>query len=51
MAIQVRFKELGVVSPVRCCRNPVRGGKGSLDLHKKTTGNPREHGQWSAWRR
>lgn len=40
MAIQVRFKRLGVVSPVRCCRNPVRGGKGSLDLHKKTTGNP-----------
>lgn len=40
MAIQVRFKELGVVSPVRCCRNPVRGRKGSPDLHKKTSGNP-----------
>lgn len=40
MAIQVRFKELGVVSPVRCCRDPVRGGKGSLDLHRKTTGSP-----------
>lgn len=40
MAIRVRFKELGVVSPVRCCRNPIRGGKGSLHLHKTTTGNP-----------
>lgn len=39
-AIEVRFQELGVVSPVRCCRDPGRGEKGSLDLHKKTTGNP-----------
>lgn len=30
----------GVVSPIGCCRDPVRGEKGSLDLHKKTTGNP-----------
>lgn len=30
----------GVVSPVGCCRDPVRGEKGSLDLHRKTTGNP-----------
>lgn len=29
-----------MVCPVRCCRDPVRGEKGSMDLHRKTTGNP-----------
>lgn len=43
MAVEVRFQELGVVSPVRGCRDPVRGRRVHWTCTKRRLATPQEH--------